>query len=141
MIFFLSLKHNLIYFIFLAFLIHELEVRCCKLRLDPSPISLELLDMNIDVGLLLDVYSRLVSLNERIWGTPGNEHYLIKSVDQFTSYIARQPNLITKNRMKIVAKVQDITSACLNLLYTKPDTKVLIDSLRDTQTRIQRILS
>lgn len=130
----------------ITFLVHELEIRCCKLAIDPSPVPINLLDMDIDVGLILDVYSRLISLNERVWSSYGDENYLIKSCNRLTAQLAANPNLFIKNRLKIFAKIQDLTSACLNLLYTNTNTDsknvidALIQAIRETQIKIQRNL-
>lgn len=99
--------------------------------------------MNIEPGLLLDVYSRLISLNERIWSTHGDENYLIKSCNLLSAHLANNPNLFAKNKLKIIAKIQDLTSACLNLLYTNTNTEknlieCLIQDIRETQLKIQR---
>uniref|UniRef100_A0A182NTM7 Uncharacterized protein n=1 Tax=Anopheles dirus TaxID=7168 RepID=A0A182NTM7_9DIPT len=52
----------------------------------------------------------------------------------------QQPKLIPlKDRRKVMAKSQDLISAALNILYTKPDTQPLIDVFRDTQSKLQRI--
>lgn len=44
-------------FLFTAFIVRELEVRCFKLRVYDSPVPEALLSMNIDIDSLLDVYA------------------------------------------------------------------------------------
>ena len=42
----------------LAFLVRELEIRCCHLKLEQSPVPDKLVEMDLDIELLLDIYSR-----------------------------------------------------------------------------------
>ncbi|XP_050089224.1 nuclear pore complex protein Nup154 [Anopheles aquasalis] len=125
----------------LAFIVRELEVRCFRLKLFNSPVPEALIDMNLDIEELLNIYSRLVSMNERIWVTEEDELYLIRSTARLLALIVAQPKLVpVKDRRKVLAKSQDLISAALNILYTKPDTQTLIDLLRDTQSKLQRVV-
>ncbi|XP_035777971.1 nuclear pore complex protein Nup154-like [Anopheles albimanus] len=125
----------------LAFIVRELEVRCFRLKLYNSPVPEALIDMNLDIEELLNIYSRLVSMNERIWVTEEDELYLIRSTARLLALIVAQPKLVpAKDRRKVLAKSQDLISAALNILYTKPDTQTLIDLLRDTQSKLQRVV-
>ncbi|KFB48176.1 AGAP007999-PA-like protein [Anopheles sinensis] len=125
----------------LAFIVRELEIRCFRLGLFNSPVPEALLEMNLDVEELINIYSRLVSMNERIWMTDRDELYLIRSTTNLLSLIAAQPSLVPlKNRRKVLGKSQELSTAALNILYTKPDTESMIDSLRDTQSKLQRLL-
>uniref|UniRef100_A0A182IXE0 Nucleoporin Nup133/Nup155-like N-terminal domain-containing protein n=1 Tax=Anopheles atroparvus TaxID=41427 RepID=A0A182IXE0_ANOAO len=125
----------------LAFIVRELEIRCFRLGLFNSPVPEALLEMNLDVEELINIYSRLVSMNERIWMTDRDELYLIRSTSALLRLIVAQPTLVPlKSRRKVLGKSQDLTSAALNVLYTKPDTQPMIDSLRETQTKLQRML-
>uniref|UniRef100_A0A182QXT3 Nucleoporin Nup133/Nup155-like N-terminal domain-containing protein n=1 Tax=Anopheles farauti TaxID=69004 RepID=A0A182QXT3_9DIPT len=125
----------------LAFIVRELEIRCFRLGMFNSPVPETLIEMNLDIEELLNIYSRLVSMNERIWVTEEDELYLIRSTSTLLSLIGQQPKLIPlKDRRKVMAKSQDLISAALNILYTKPDTQPLIDVFRDAQSKLQRIL-
>ncbi|XP_058056850.1 nuclear pore complex protein Nup154 [Anopheles bellator] len=125
----------------LAFIVRELEVRCFRSGLFNSPVPEALFEMNLDVDDLLNIYSRLVSMNERIWVTEDDELYLIRSTAALLALIVAQPKQIPlKERRKVMAKSQDLISAALNILYTKPDTQALIELLRDTQTKLQRVV-
>ncbi|XP_035916028.1 nuclear pore complex protein Nup154 [Anopheles stephensi] len=125
----------------LAFIVREVEIRCFRLGMHSSPVPDALIEMNLDIEELLNIYSRLVSMNERIWVTENDELYLIRSTAGLLSLIVNQPKLIPfKDRRKVMSKSQDLISAALNILYTKPDTQPLIDVFRDTQSKLQRIL-
>uniref|UniRef100_A0A182JU64 Nucleoporin Nup133/Nup155-like N-terminal domain-containing protein n=1 Tax=Anopheles christyi TaxID=43041 RepID=A0A182JU64_9DIPT len=125
----------------LAFIVREVEIRCFRLGLFNSPVPEALIEMNLDIEELLNIYSRLVSMNERIWVTEDDELYLIRSTSALLSIIVNQPRLVPlKDRRKVMAKSQDLIAAALNILYTKPDTQSLIDVFRDTQSKLQRIL-
>jgi nuclear pore complex protein Nup155 len=125
----------------LAFLIRELELRCFKLRIPSSPVPEALIHMNLDIDSILDIYMRMISMNERVWITDDDELYLIRAIILLLSLLASQTTLIpAKNRRRTIAKTQDLVSASLNLLYTKPDTQSYIDSLRDIQAKLQRIV-
>ncbi|XP_052892720.1 nuclear pore complex protein Nup154 isoform X2 [Anopheles moucheti] len=125
----------------LAFIVREVEIRCFRLGMYNSPVPDALIEMSLDIEELLNIYSRLVSMNERIWVTEDDELYLIRSTSALLSLIVNQPKLIPfKDRRKVMSKSQDLISAALNILYTKPDTQPLIDVFRDTQSKLQRIL-
>lgn len=126
----------------LAFLVHELELRCCKLRLQRSPVPEALIDgMGIDIDSLLDIYSRMISMNERIWANEGNEWHLVQSATQLVDMLTTQTHLIPiRTRTRIVAKAQELASACRNLLYPKPNTDRMQNQLHDIEAKLKRIL-
>lgn len=83
----------------------------------------------------------MVSMNERVWATEDDELYLVRSTTKLLSILASQPSLVhPKNRRRMIAKSQDLISACLNLLYTKPNTDECINNLREIQVKLQRIV-
>ncbi|KAJ6646130.1 Nuclear pore complex protein [Pseudolycoriella hygida] len=125
-----------------AFLVHELELRCCQLRLEQSPAPDALIAIGIEVDLLLDIYARMISMNERVWATEGNEYHLVQATTRLIAAIVAQPNLISaRNRRRVVLKAQDLTSACRSVLHPKPlnDTRYMIDALLDIEAKLQRI--
>ncbi|XP_058446271.1 nuclear pore complex protein Nup154 [Malaya genurostris] len=124
----------------LSFIVRELELRCFRLKLFDSPVPEALIEMNLDIDALLNIYSRLISMNERVWVTDEDELYLVRSTAKLLSIIASQPNLVPlKDRRKVIAKSQDLISACLSILYTKPDGQAHVDNLRETQSKLNRI--
>lgn len=125
----------------LAYLVRELELHSCHFRLEESPVPESLLQrMTLDPDAILDIYSRMISMNERVWFAQGNEWHLVQSTHNVVAILAGQPTLVSvKHRRRIIAKAQELVSACLNLLYTKPDTQNLIDKLRALTAKLQRI--
>jgi len=101
-----------------AFLIRELEIKACQLRLPEGIVPEKLVSMNLDVELLLEYYSRyvelsyylkiikivtlemitpdnqlntsfrMISMNERVWANEGNEWHLIQSAIRVVSLLA-----------------------------------------------------
>lgn len=122
----------------LAFLVHELELRCCKLALRPSPVPQRLLYINADVNMLLDIYSRLLSLNERVWLNEGNEWHLVESVSTLITTVIKQSSQY-KNKRRIVDKAKLLISTCLQQAYTKPGTDQIIPALREIQAQLERV--
>lgn len=84
----------------------------------------------------------MISMNERIWTTEDDELYLLRSTTKLLDIIAsQQPNYVhPKNRRRMVAKSEDLISACLSQLYTKPNTDQHIAKLREIQAKLQRIV-
>uniref|UniRef100_A0A336MUH0 CSON006340 protein n=1 Tax=Culicoides sonorensis TaxID=179676 RepID=A0A336MUH0_CULSO len=125
----------------LRFIVREMEVRCFKLRVYDSPVPEALLAMNLDIDSLLDIYASMVSMNERIWATEDDELYLVRATTKLLSILSSDQSLVhPKNRRRMVAKSQDLISACLNLLYTKPNTEECINNLREIQAKLQRFV-
>ncbi|XP_059616313.1 nuclear pore complex protein Nup154 [Phlebotomus argentipes] len=124
----------------LSFLVYELEVRACKLRLRVSPVPEVLLAVKLDTESLLDIYTRMVAMNDRVWLTEGNEWYLVEAAAKLVStFVATCRVSSVRNLRRVVAKAVTLISSCLNLLYTKPDTQQLINSLRDIQSKLDRL--
>ncbi|XP_043641308.1 nuclear pore complex protein Nup154 [Drosophila teissieri] len=124
-----------------AFLIRELEIKACQLRLPEGIVPEKLVTMNLDVELLLEYYSRMISMNERVWANEGNEWHLIQSAIRVVSLLADNAQSIWyRSKRRIVGKAQDIVAGCLNICYQKPDTNRLQHSLKELQSRLQRLL-
>ncbi|XP_041675233.1 LOW QUALITY PROTEIN: nuclear pore complex protein Nup154 [Drosophila eugracilis] len=124
-----------------AFLIRELELKACQLRLPEGIVAEKLVTMNLDVELLLEYYSRMISMNERVWANEGNEWHLIQSAIRVVSLMADNAQSIWyRSKRRIVGKAQDIVAGCLNICYQKPDTNRLQHSLKELQSRLQRLL-
>lgn len=126
----------------LAFLVYELELRCCRLRIQNSPVAETLINsIGIDVDHMLDIYSRMISMNERTWSTEGNEWHLVQSVTNLVDMLTTQTHIIpVRNRTRIVAKALELVSACRNLLYPKPNTERMQNRLHDLEAKLKRIL-
>lgn len=129
----------------LAFLVRELELRCCRLRIEQSPVPEAFVNtMQVDFDLLLDIYSRLISMSERIWANEGNEHHLVRSTTQLVSMLADQPHLVApRNRRRTIGKTIDLISACRNVMYPKlgrnPTAETMVNELKSIEQKLQRI--
>ncbi|XP_068150657.1 nuclear pore complex protein Nup154 [Drosophila tropicalis] len=124
-----------------AFLIRELEIKACQLRLPEGTVPEKLVAMNLDVELLLEYYSRMISMNERIWANEGNEWHLIQSAVRVVTLLVDNVQAIWfRSKRRIIGKAQDIVGACLNICYQKPDSNRLQHSLKELQCRLQRLL-
>ncbi|SPP81701.1 blast:Nuclear pore complex protein Nup155 [Drosophila guanche] len=78
----------------LAFLIRELEIRACQLRMPEGTVPEKLVIMNLDLELLLEYYSSMISMNERVWANEGNEWHLIQSAIRVVSLLADNAHAI-----------------------------------------------
>lgn len=126
----------------LAFLVRELELRACKLHFTKSPVPDTMINgMNVDADLLLDIYARMISVNERVWQSEGNEWHLVEATTRLVELLTSQPHLIPiRGRTRIVAKAQELVSACRNLLYPKPNTELMQNKLHEIEAKLKRIL-
>lgn len=83
---------------------------------------------------------RLISLNERVWLSEGNELHLIEAgAVLMDCIVSNSVPLSAHHRRRIIIKCQDLVSSSLNALYTKPDTEELVKVLKGTQTRLERM--
>lgn len=80
------------------YLIGELELRCFQLRLSQSPVPEALFRINVDVDLMLDIYTRIVTANDRIWLSEHDELYLIRSVKKLLNLIIQKHLSVSKNK-------------------------------------------
>lgn len=79
-------------------------------------------------------------MNERIWTTEDDDLFLIRSTTRLLSLVTGQGNIINpKNRRRLVAKSEDLISACLNILYSKPESQSYINNLKEIQAKLKRI--
>lgn len=142
----------------LAFLVHELELHCCRLRQSPHTVPEALLAFGdggngsangggggiepaLDVEQLLDLYGRMMSMNERVWATEGNEWHLVEATARLVAILAEQSARIAgRQRRRVLAKAQELMSTCRNLLYPKPGTKALIDAMVQIEAKLQRAM-
>lgn len=79
-------------------MIGELELRCFQLRLQHSPVPEALFKINVDVDLMLDIYTKIVTANDRIWLSGHDELFLIRSVKKALNLIIQKHLSLSKNR-------------------------------------------
>uniref|UniRef100_A0A1I8PU24 Uncharacterized protein n=1 Tax=Stomoxys calcitrans TaxID=35570 RepID=A0A1I8PU24_STOCA len=125
----------------LAFIIRELEIKACQLRLPEGIVPDKLAALNIDIELLMEYYSRMISINERIWANEGNEWHLVQSSIRVITLLSSNAHTIwSRSRRRVIGKAQDMVSVCLNLCYQKPGTERMQQTLKELQCSLQRNL-
>ncbi|XP_061397239.1 nuclear pore complex protein Nup154 [Musca vetustissima] len=126
----------------LAFIIRELEIKACQLKLPEGIVPEKLAALNIDLELLMEYYSRMISINERIWANEGNEWHLVQSSIRVISLLSNNAHALwSRSRRRIIGKAQDMVSVCLNICYQKPGTERMQQTLKELQCNLQRNLS
>jgi hypothetical protein len=84
----------------------------------------------------LAAYDRLLHQPEWSWGAAGGEHHLMRSVASLLADAAT-----TKSKREVRVLAQDVTTSCLNKLYTKTCVEELIGQFRRLQTIFQSACS
>ncbi|CRK98832.1 CLUMA_CG012077, isoform A [Clunio marinus] len=95
----------------LSFLIDELEKRCFDLNLPNSPVPEMLLQMNLEIDQILDSYVKIVTSIISV------DFFLIRSVKRLLQLILQNNLSSSKNRRRTIAKIEELVSATLNVLY------------------------
>ncbi|XP_051175538.1 nuclear pore complex protein Nup154 isoform X2 [Leptopilina boulardi] len=122
------------------FLLKELEIRACRLKVSNDHIIKGLLQLGIPIEDLLDYYDKMIGGNNRTWLNEGNEFHLIESTMNLVNYFISNSTVTNNfNRMKIITKCQDVISKCLTTLFSKPNGGQLIEKLRSIQSVLNRL--
>ncbi|XP_012260855.2 nuclear pore complex protein Nup155 [Athalia rosae] len=122
------------------FLIKQLELRACRLRVSNNHIISGFLQLGVSIEDLLDLYDKMIGGNNRTWLTEGNELHLIESTANLVTYFTSSSNITnTFIRRKITAKCQDVIAKCLTTVYSKPNADELINRLRSIQSVLNRM--
>lgn len=87
-----------LHYLFLGFIIEQLELRCFYLLLVNSPVPEALIKMSLDIDQILDSYVKIVTSNDRVWLTGQDELYLMRSVKQLLRLILQNNFASSKNR-------------------------------------------
>ncbi|XP_014228329.1 nuclear pore complex protein Nup154 [Trichogramma pretiosum] len=122
------------------FLLKELEIRACRLKISNDHIITCFLQLNIPIEELLDHYDRMIGGNNRTWLNEGNEFHLIESAANLVNYFITNSNITNAFiRRKIITRCQDVISKCLTTLFSKPNGGELITKLRSIQSVLNRL--
>ncbi|CAB0037630.1 unnamed protein product [Trichogramma brassicae] len=122
------------------FLLKELEIRACRLKISNDHIITCFLQLNIPIEELLDHYDRMIGGNNRTWLNEGNEFHLIESAANLVNYFITNSNITNAFiRRKIITRCQDVISKCLTTLFSKPNGGDLITKLRSIQSVLNRL--
>ncbi|KAJ8681583.1 hypothetical protein QAD02_017375 [Eretmocerus hayati] len=122
------------------FLIKELEVRACRLKISNDHIITCFLQLGISMEELLDHYDKMIGGNNRSWLNEGNEFHLVESTANIVNYfIANSNNANAFIRRKLITRCQDVISKCLTTLFSKSNSAELIAKLRSVQSVLNRM--
>ncbi|KAL5281513.1 NUP155 family protein [Megaselia abdita] len=87
----------------LSFIVRKLEIISCGNRFPKGSIPTALYKMNIDLEFLLNFYTRMLALNERIWASEGNEWHLVESAQVVVeSILTNINNFSSRNKFNLL---------------------------------------
>ncbi|XP_058794102.1 nuclear pore complex protein Nup155 isoform X2 [Phymastichus coffea] len=121
------------------FLIKELEIRACRLKVSNGHIITCFLQLGIPMEELLDHYDKMIGGNNRIWLNEGNEFHLIESTENLVRYFITNSKVTNAFIRKIITICQDVISKCLTTLFSKTNGEELIVKLRSIQSVLNRL--
>lgn len=124
----------------LYFIVRQLETMSCKLRANHHLVYKTILNIGVSLEQVLDIYIKLVSVNERIWLASGDEihlarvcGYLLETVRE--DVVSMQPHA----RRRVLARSKDLHEAALCALQARPNTQLLVDKLATAQAHLDRL--
>ncbi|GBP10894.1 Nuclear pore complex protein Nup154 [Eumeta japonica] len=124
----------------LYFIVRQLEIMSCKLQADQRMVFKAILNIGVSIDQLLDIYIKLVSVNERVWLASGEETHAAR-VCALLLEEAREivPTLPATARRRTLARAKDLHEAALCSLQARPNTQKLIDRLTAAQAHLDRM--
>nr|CAD7593305.1 unnamed protein product [Timema genevievae] len=124
----------------LEFLIHNLEVYCCRLKANPSQVHSTMSSIGVPLVSLMKIYERLFEAKDRCWFLEGDEYHLARVIADLINSFANNPTVVPLvERRMAAAKAGDLISSCLTTLYSRPDTNELVELLRGIHAKINRM--
>ncbi|XP_068630123.1 nuclear pore complex protein Nup154 [Battus philenor] len=124
----------------LYFIVRQLEIMSCKMQADKSMVFKAILNIGVSLEQVLDIYIKLVSVNERVWLGCGDESHVCAAaallLDAARSDVAV---LAPAQRRRALARCKDLHEAALSALQSRPNTKHLIDKLTVAQAYLDRM--
>ncbi|KAM3963496.1 nuclear pore complex protein Nup154 [Aphomia sociella] len=124
----------------LYFIVRQLEIMSCKLQADKSMVFRTILNIGVSIEQVLDIYIKLVSVNERVWLGCGDETHVCAAAALLLSAArtALAP-LPSAPRRRARARCKDLHEAALSALQARPNTQDLIDKLTVAQAHLDRM--
>ncbi|XP_048479675.1 nuclear pore complex protein Nup154 [Plutella xylostella] len=124
----------------LYFIVRQLEITSCKLQADHRMVFKAVLNIGVSLELVLDIYIKLVSVNERAWLASGDELHVCR-VCALLLEAARElaPALPPAARRRCLARAKDLHEAALSALQARPNTQRLIDRISVAQAHLDRM--
>ncbi|CAG4909693.1 unnamed protein product [Colias eurytheme] len=124
----------------LYFIVRQLEILSCKIQAEKSMVFKAVLNIGVSLEQVLDIYVKLVSVNERVWLGCGDEcHVCGVAVLLLQAARADVPQLPPAPRRKALARCKDLHEAALSALQSRPNTQILIDKLTVAQAYLDRM--
>ncbi|XP_038215888.1 nuclear pore complex protein Nup154 [Zerene cesonia] len=124
----------------LYFIVRQLEILNCKIQAEKSMVFKAILNIGVSLEQVLDIYVKLVSVNERVWLGCGDEcHVCGVAVLLLQAARADVPQLAPAPRRKALARCKDLHEAALSALQSRPNTQILIDKLTVAQAYLDRM--
>ncbi|XP_014205239.1 nuclear pore complex protein Nup155 [Copidosoma floridanum] len=122
------------------FLLKELEIKACKLKLSNDHIITCFLQLGVSIEELIDHYDKMIGGNNRVWLNEGNEFHLIESTVNLVNYFITNSNITNAFvRRKVITRCQDVISKCLTILFSRPIGNELTAKLRSIQSVLNRL--
>ncbi|XP_052750627.1 nuclear pore complex protein Nup154 [Galleria mellonella] len=124
----------------LYFIVRQLEIMSCKLQADKSMVYRTILNIGVSIEQVLDIYIKLVSVNERVWLGCGDEtHVCGVAARLMQAARADLAPLPPAPRRRALARCKDLHEAALSALQARPNTQELIDKLTVAQAHLDRM--
>ncbi|XP_028161974.1 nuclear pore complex protein Nup154 [Ostrinia furnacalis] len=101
----------------LYFIVRQLEIMSCKLQADQSMVFKAVLNIGVSLEQVLDIYIKLVSVNERVWLGCGDEtHVCSVAALLLESARGELAPLEAAARRRALARCKDLHEAALSSL-------------------------
>ncbi|XP_023943990.2 nuclear pore complex protein Nup154 [Bicyclus anynana] len=124
----------------LYFIVRQLEIMSCKLQAEKSMVFRTILNIGVSLEQVLDIYIKLVSVNERVWLGCGDEsHVCAAAALLLEAARAELSPLPPTPRRRALARCKDLHEATLSALQSRPNTQELIDKLTVAQAHLDRL--
>ncbi|XP_028042298.1 nuclear pore complex protein Nup154 [Bombyx mandarina] len=124
----------------LYFIARQLEIMSCKLRADQSMVFKAILSIGVSLEQVLDIYIKLVSVNERVWLGCGEETHACGAAARLLEAArAHVQPLAAHVRRRALARCKDLHEAALSALQARPNTQHLIERLSVAQAHLDRM--
>ncbi|XP_072943957.1 nuclear pore complex protein Nup154 [Epargyreus clarus] len=124
----------------LYFIVRQLEIMSCKLQADKSLVFRAILNIGVSLEQVLDIYIKLVSVNERVWLGCGEESHVCACAAQLLAAArAELAPLAAAPRRRARTRAKDLHDCAISALQGRPNTQHLIDKLNVAQAHLDRM--
>ncbi|KAL4703015.1 hypothetical protein ACJJTC_010001 [Scirpophaga incertulas] len=118
----------------LYFIVRQLEIMSCKVQADQSMVFRSVLNISVSLEQVLDIYIKLVSVNERVWLGCGDETHVCGAAALLLEAArAELLPLPAAARRRALARCKDLHEAALSALQV-----LLVSRRRDARVRRRR---